>query len=98
MPKQIYRRRHLREIFGSDYMIAQLTEDGILEPAIQPKGRKGYWNERQIQAAQRKIYELKNPKIDLTAPRGKTRPLCARHVAQIRAHAIANGLITPREF
>ncbi len=84
MSKQIYRRRDLRELFGSDYKINQLIEDGILERAIEQPGRKGFWNERQIQAAKRKIYELENPPIDLTAKR-KTRPLCASHKAQIQA-------------
>lgn len=92
MPKQIYRRRHLREIFGSDYKIDQLIEDRILEKAIvdAPK-RKGYWTDRQIRAAQRKIYELENPIIDLTTPR-KTRPFNANQKAQIQAAAIRRRL------
>lgn len=85
MQKQIFRRRHLREIFGSDYIIAQLIEDRILaKPIVEVEGRKGYWTDEQVKAAQRKIYELENPPIDLTAKR-KKRPLCASHKAQIQA-------------
>lgn len=86
-PRIVYRRRHLREIFGTtNYQIRILVADKILAEPVRENGRQPYWTRAQVERAVRRIEERAKPKPIILDRQRRSKPLSGKIKEQIRSN------------